>query len=178
MAGTTASAGLNRHRNAEGAEMSTTIGGKLREQLRDVVGSDHTSVQTNDEEVSVTIDIERCERYAIGIQGIHIAPAAPRADVAETADRIAKQVDAIEHLRVIEFDQREGKAILRTAEPEADEGGITYWEATVQPVETTLNRYHKAHTEPDRQRVVEPITHRQLGELADQLADAVRGEAT
>ena len=156
--------------------MSTTIGRKLREQLRDVVGSDHTSVQTNDGDVSVTIDIEHCERYAVGIQGIHVAPAAPSADVAETAERIAQQVDAIEQLRVIEVDRREGKAILRSTEPEADEGGTTYWEATVQPRETTLNRYHKAHTEPDRQRVVEPITHRQLGELADQLADAVRGE--
>jgi len=158
--------------------MSTTIGHRVREQLRDVVGSEGASVHTNDGGVSVTIDIEHCERYAVGIQGIHIAPAAPSADIAETAERIARQVDAIEHLHVVEVDRREGKAILRSAEPEADEAGITYWEATVQPVETTLNRYHKAHAEPDRQLIVEPITHRELSDLTDQLADAVRGEAT
>jgi hypothetical protein len=158
--------------------MSTTIGRQLREHIRDAIGSEQTSIEAADEDVRVTADLEHCERYAVGVRGMRVAPSTPNADVGDTAERIARHVDVIEHLRVVEVDTREGQAILRSDEPEADDEGVTYWEASVRPDETTLNRYHKAHAEPDRQAVVEPLTHRDVGDLADQLADAVRGTDT
>jgi hypothetical protein len=78
---------------------------------------------------------------------------------------------------VVEVDTHDQQAIVRSAEPEQDEAGVTYWEAVVRPDETRLNRYHKAHVEPDREAVVEPMTHKEIGRLAGQLADAVAGTA-
>ena len=156
--------------------MSTTIGETLRKQLRDAVGSEHTAVDATGDGASVSVDVEHCERYAVGVRGIRVTPAEPVEDVRDTAERIARDVDTVDRLQVVEVDTREGQAILRSAEPEADEGGVTYWEATVKPDETALNRYHKAHAEPDRQAVVEPVTHREVGQLADQLVDAILGD--
>lgn len=156
--------------------MSTSIGDELRARLRDAVGSDNTTIGVESEGVSVAVDIEHCERYAIGVRGIEVTPAQPSKDIHKTADRVSREVDVIEPLRVVEIDTREGQAILRSAEPEADEEGVTYWEATVKPRGTTINRYHKSHGEPDRQVVVEPLSHREAGKLVDQVADAIRGD--
>jgi len=155
--------------------MTTSIGDELRARLRDAVGSDNTTVGVDGEGVSVAVDVEHCERYAVGIRGIQVTPAEPSNDIRETAEGIARKVDVIDPLRVVEVDTQEGQAILRSAEPEADEEGVTYWEATVKPRGTALNRYHKSHGEPDRQVVVEPLSHREAGKLVDQVVDAIRG---
>lgn len=156
--------------------MTTSIGDELRQKLRDAVGKDNTTIGVESEGVGVAVDVEHCERYAIGIRGIEVTPAEPSKDIRKTAERVAREVDVIEPLRVVEIDSREGQAILRSAEPEADEEGVTYWEATVKPRGTAINRYHKSHGEPDRQIVVEPLSHREAGKLVDQVADALRGD--
>ena len=157
--------------------MSANIGKELRAKLRDAAGSEHTSVGVAGDKAGVSVDVEHCERYAAGVRGLRVTPAEPIPDVGEAAERIAQHVDAIEPLRVVEVDAREGQAILRSADPEADEAGVTYWEATVKPDETTLHRFHKAHIQPDREVVVEPITHQEVGEIADQIVDALSGDA-
>ena len=158
--------------------MDARIGKQLRERLRDAHGAENTSIGVTDDRGAVSVDVERCERYAVGVRGVRVAPAAPIADVGGAAERIVEQVDVIEPLRVVEFDAPEGQAILRSAEPETDEAGVTYWEATVKPDETTLHRFHKSHGDPDRQIVVEPLTHNEVGELANQLVDALGGAET
>jgi hypothetical protein len=154
--------------------MSTSIGDELKARLRDAVGSDNTTVGVEGDDISATIDVEHCERYAVGVRGIDVTSTSPSKDIRETAEGIARKVDVIEPLRVVEVDTREGQAILRSAEPEADEEGVTYWEATVKPRGTAINRYHKSHGEPDREIVVEPLSHREAGKLVDQVADAIR----
>jgi len=156
--------------------MSTTIGKQLRARLRDAIGQEQTSIDANHEAGSVSVDIERCERYAIGVRGISVRPAEADSDIGGIAERISDKVDVIDPLRVVEIETEEQQAILRSAEPEADEEGVTYWEATVTPDETTLHRYHKTHAEPDRTVVVEPLTHGAIGELADQIMDALTGD--
>ena len=156
--------------------MSTNIGKELHKRLRDANGREHTTIGVAGDEASVSVDVERCERYAVGVRGLRVTPAEPVKDVGDAAERIAQQVDAIEPLRVVEVDAREGKAIVRSADPETDEGGVTYWEATVKPDETELHRFHKDHFQPDREVVVEPITHGEVGRLADQIVDAIRGK--
>lgn len=155
--------------------MTRSIGDELRAKLRDAIGSDHTTVDVESEGVSAVLDLEHCERYAVGVRGLEVTPAEPGTDIHQTAERIARGVDVIEPLRVVEVDTGEAQAILRSAEPEADEEGVTYWEATVRPRGTAINRYHKSHDEPDRQIVVEPLSHREAGKLVDQVADALRG---
>lgn len=155
--------------------MSTTIGEQLRARLHDTIGQDNTTISADSEGTSVIVDIEHCERYAAGIRGLSLRPATRIADVGHAAERIAQDVDTVDQLAVIEYDKQEQQAILRSSEPQADEEGVTYWEATVSPDEAAFHRYHKAHAEPDREEVVEPITHRDLGKLADQLIDAIDG---
>ena len=157
--------------------MSTSVGDELRARLRDAVGGENTTVGAEAGGVSVAVDVEHCERYAVGVRGIEVAPARPCDDIRETAERVARGVDVIDPLHVVEVDAREGQAILRSAEPETDEQGVTYWEATVKPRGTAINRYHKSHAEPDREIVVEPLSHREAGRLVDQVADALRGDA-
>lgn len=155
--------------------MTKSIGDELRAKLRDAVGSDNTTLGVEDEGIRAVLDLEHCERYAVGVRGLEVTPAEPTTDIHETAERIARQVDVIEPLRVVEVDAHEAQAILRSAEPEADEEGVTYWEATVKPRGTAINRYHKSHADPDRQVIVEPLSHREAGKLVDQVADALRG---
>ncbi len=157
--------------------MSSTIGKDIRQKLRDAAGSSGVGVETAGEGVVVSVDVDGCDRYAAGIRGLRVNPAEPLNDVGGVAERIADRVDVIDRLKVIEYDAPQGEAILRSAEPEADEAGVTYWEATVKPDETAVHRYHKAHAEPDRQVIVEPAMHREIGELADQIVDAINGAA-
>lgn len=155
--------------------MSTTIGKELRTKLRDAAGRENTTVDASKDGVSVSVDAEACDKYATGVRGVRVRPAEAVTDVGDAAERIAEHVDAIDRLRVVEYDAPQQEAILRSAEPETDEGGITYWEATVKPDETSVQRYHKDHGRPDREAVVEPLTHRNLGELADQIVEAMDG---
>jgi hypothetical protein len=124
----------------------------------------------------VSVDAAGCDRYAVGVRGVTVRPAQPVSDVGGAAERMAEQVDAFDRLRVVEYDAPEQQAILRSAEPERDEGGVTYWEASVKPDGTSMQRYHKAHHEPDRRLVAEPVTHRDIGRLVDQVVGAVAGE--
>jgi hypothetical protein len=155
--------------------MSTTIGEQLRTRLRDAIGQDHTTIGADVDGTRIAVDAEHCERYATGVRGVSVRPAAPLVDVGGAAERIAHDVDAVDQLAVVEYDANEQQAILRSAEPQADEEGVTYWEASVKPDEATFHRYHKAHAVPDREQVAEPITHRDLGKLADQIVDALNG---
>ena len=143
--------------------------------LHDRIGRGEGVVSVEVDGASVSVDLENCERYAVGVRGLRVRPTDPLADVGDAAERIVQNVDAIEPLKVVEFDAPEQQAILRSAEPESDEGGVTYWEAAVKPDETTLHHFHKSHAEPDRAVVVEPITHGEVGRLADQLVDAITG---
>ena len=151
--------------------MTRTIGKQLRDVVRDA--ADHSSVVASDDDVHVTVDIEHAERYGVGVRGISVRPTGGVADVGEAAERIARDVDAVDDLRVVEYDRDEGEAILRSVEPQRDADGVDYWEATVNPTETTVQRYRKTHDEPERAVVVEPFSYRALGDLADQLAEAL-----
>ena len=157
--------------------MSGQIGKQVKHKLAGATGQEHTSVDVAADGVGVAVDIERCERYAVGVEGVRIRPDDSVRDVGGAAERIAQGVDVIDRLRVVEYESAAEEAILRSAEPAADEGGVTYWEATVKPDETTLHRFHKSHDEPDRHVVVEPMTHGEVGAVVDQIADALKGDA-
>lgn len=153
--------------------MSATPGQELQDALRRAVGQQDTTIAVDTGAAGVSVDVESVDRYAVGVRGLRVRPAEPVADVGGAAERIAERVDVIDPLRVIEYDAPAQEAILRSAEPAADQDGVTYWEATVRPGDTSVQRYHKAHGEPDRQPLVEPVMHRALGRLADQIVDAL-----
>lgn len=155
--------------------MSHTISKDLTDKLRQHIGQGNGVVSSDTDAASISVDIEQSERYAVGVRGIDVRPKQPIGDVGEAAERIVSNVDALgEPLQVVECDPKAGQAIVRSAQPETDEAGVTYWEADVQRDQTSLHRYRKEHSAPDREAVTEPLPHAVAGKIAEQLADAVR----
>ncbi|PLS76981.1 MAG: hypothetical protein CYG59_26285 [Chloroflexi bacterium] len=155
--------------------MSTTIAHELTDRLRKQIGQGGGVVEVNGDGASVAVDVEQSERYAVGVRGITVTPTQPVADVRDAAERIAHGVTELDGpLTVVEYDTRQDQAIVRSAEPEADETGVTYWEADVRADETTLQRYRKDHAAPDREQITEPLLHSTVGRVAEQLVDALK----
>jgi hypothetical protein len=155
--------------------MSKTIAHELTDRLRKQIGHGGGIVEADGAGVTVAVDVEQSERYAVGVRGITVTPAQPVADIQEVAERIAQGVTELDSpLTVVEYDTRQGQAIVRSAEPAADEAGVTYWEADVRADGTTLQRYRKDHAAPDREQITEPLLHSTVGRVAEQLADAVQ----
>jgi hypothetical protein len=158
---------------------TNTIAKQVADRLRQHIDRGEGVVSVDAGDVTVSVDVEQSERYAVGVRGIHVKPLQPGGNIRDTADRIVEQVQSLdEPLTVIECDSAAGRAIVRSAEPEADERGVTYWEADVQADGTSLHRYHKDHTATDREVVTEPMKHGTAGRVAEQLADAVRSAQT
>lgn len=155
--------------------MSQSIAHELTDRLRQHTGQGGGVVTAHGDGVSVSVDVEQSERYAVGVRGITVKPTQPVADVRDAADRIVERVQELDGpLTVVEHDAGAGQAIVRSAEPEHDEAGVTYWEADVRADETTLHRYRKDHAAPEREVVTEPLPHKIAGRVAEQLADAVK----
>lgn len=156
--------------------MSDTIAKSLADRLRQQIGQGAGTVGVEADGVTVSVDVEQSERYAVGVRGMEARPAQPNPDVRGTAERIVEGVAAIgEPLQIVECDVPGGQAIVRSATPETDEGGVTYWEADVRGDGTALHRYRKDHDQPDRTPLIEPLPHGTVGKIAEQLADAVKG---
>ncbi|HEX6288030.1 MAG TPA: hypothetical protein VFZ66_02515 [Herpetosiphonaceae bacterium] len=161
--------------------MSSTnsIAKDVADRLRQHIDRGEGVVTVDGGDVTVSVDVEQSERYAVGVRGIQVRPQQPCGDVRDTADRIVEQVQALDGpLTVVECDSANGRAIVRSAEPDADERGVGYWEADVQRDGTSLRRYHKDHAAPEREAVAEPMKHATAGRVAEQLADAVRSAQT
>jgi hypothetical protein len=155
--------------------MSDTIAKNVADRLRQQIGQGAGSVSVDGDGVTVNVDVEQCERYASGVRGIQVTPAQPGGDVRGVAERIVEGVTAIgDPLAIVECEPRAGQAIVRSAEPETDEGGVTYWEADVRQDGTSLHRYRKDHSQPEREVITEPLPHGAVGKIAEQLADAVK----
>ncbi len=151
-----------------------SIAQKVTERLRGQIGRGGDSITVDGDRASINVDIEGSERYASGVRGITVRPHHPVTNVGDAADRVVEHVqDLGEALAVIECEEGEGRAIVRSMTPEQDETGVTYWEADIQPEQTSLHRYCKEHDAPERRIVSEPLLHSTIGRVAEQLADAV-----
>ena len=157
--------------------MGTTVAKEVADRLRQQIGQGPAIVSVDAGGASVAVDVEQSERYAVGVRGVTVRPAQPGGDVHEIAERIVAGVTDLDGpLTVVEVDRKGGQAIVRSAQPEADEGGVSYWEADVRADETSLRRYRKEHSAPDREAVTEPLMHGAVGRVAEQLADAVAAD--
>ena len=143
--------------------------------LHDQSGRGEGVVSVELDGASVSVDVENSERYAVGVRGITVKPEQPVTDIRETAERVAKDVRGLgEPLAIVECEVDEGRAVVRSSEPEQDAAGVTYWEADIQRDQTTLHRYRKEHTADDRRVVTEPLLHSTVGHAVEQLVDAVK----
>jgi hypothetical protein len=150
----------------------------ISDTLRRQAGHDPGTVSTQHDGVSIEVEVDAAERYASGVRGITVRPDRSSGSVRDVAERIVDQVDALDPLAIVECDDEQGRAIVRSAEPEQSTEGVTYWEADVQPDATSLHRYHKSHATPEREQIAEPLLHPTVGRVAEQLADAVREQGT
>ena len=156
--------------------MGTTIAKEITDRLRQQIGQGPGVITADSGGAGVSVDVEQSERYAVGVRGVTARPAQPATDVRDVAERIVAGVTDLDGpLTVVEYDTRQGQAIVRSAQPEADEAGVSYWEADVRADETSLRRYRKDHSAPEREAVTEPLMHGTVGRVAEQLADAVAG---
>lgn len=150
------------------------IAQKITKRLRDQIGRGEDMIAVDDDRASINVDIESSERYASGVRGIMVRPHHPVTNVRDAADRVVEQVqDLDETLAVIECEEREGRAIVRSRTPEQDESGVTYWEADIQSEQASLHRYRKEHDAPERSIVAEPLLHSTVGRVTEQMVDAV-----
>ena len=155
--------------------MSVTVAKQLADGLKHHIGQGPGTVSVDGDGVSVAVDVEQCERYAVGVRGIVVRPDQPASDVRDVAERIVRDVTELDGpLAVVEYDARQGRAIVRSAQPETDDAGVTYWEGDVRADEASLQRYRKDHSAPEREAVAEPLMHNIVGRVAEQLADATR----
>ncbi len=142
--------------------------------LHDQAGRGEGVVSVEVDGASVSVDVENSERYAVGVRGITVKPQRAVTDIRETAERVTSDVrDLGEPLAVVECEVDEGRAVVRSSEPEQDAAGVTYWEADIQRDQTTLYRYRKEHAADDRRVVTEPLLHSTVGRAVEQLVDAV-----
>ncbi len=156
--------------------MASSIAGDVTEQLRRRAGQGQGSVDAAAGGVSVSVDVEDSERYAAGVRGISARPERPVEDIRRAAEDVAAGVPSLgEPLSVVEVDSGSGRAVVRSSSPDADDAGVTYWEADVRADETTLRRYRKEHAEPEREAITEPMPHATAGKIAGELAEAVGG---
>lgn len=146
----------------------------ISDTLRRQAGQDPGTISTQHNGVNIDVDVESTERYATGVRGVTVRPERSAHSVRDVAERIVDRVDAVDPLAIVECDDAQGRAIVRSAEPEQSPEGVTYWEADVQPDATSLHRYHKSHAAPEREQVAEPLLHPTVGRIAEQLADAVK----
>lgn len=154
--------------------MAETIAQHLRDALRQQIGQGATAVQVAGAAATVVVEVEACERYAVGLRGMSVVPAVPAPDVRRTAEQIVQRVQALdEALCVVEQDAALGRAIVRSAQPERDQDGVAYWEVDVQPAALTLRRYRKLHRAPERTVETAPLPYALVGQVAEQLVAAV-----
>ena len=157
--------------------MSDTLAKQLTDRLRQQQGQGAGTVGVSGDGVSVNVDVEQSERYAVGVRGIEVRPQQPSADVDGVAERVVQGVSALgDPLAVVECDRPGGQAIVRSAQPEADTEGVTYWEADVRGDGIALHRYRKDHAQPEREIMTEPLPHSTIGKIAEQLADAIQAD--
>jgi hypothetical protein len=157
--------------------ISTSIAQRLTDELRRRAGQGADRVEVVGDGVTVQVDIEASERYAVGVRGFAVAPPAPIVDVRETAEHVVERVRALdEPLQLVEHDAREGRAVVRSASPERDAAGVSYWEADIRVDGASLRRYRKDHTAYDRELITEPLPHAVAGNIAEQLVEAIRSE--
>ncbi len=147
---------------------------QITDRLRHRQGGGEGTITVDSDGASISVDIEHSDRYASGVRGITVQPHQPTQGVRDVAERIVEGVqDLGEPLAIVEYEERERRAVVRSSTPEQDAEGVTYWEADVQPEQTSLHRYRKDHDAVDRQVVTEPLLHPTAGRVAEQLADAV-----
>jgi hypothetical protein len=99
---------------------------------------------------------------------------APPADLKDRAERVAaRAAGLLEPLRVVEVDDGQGMAQLRSDRPGQWGDGHFYYEALLQADGgLTLHRYQAPGTDqPRRQQVPFTLTHEAIGRLADQLTE-------
>lgn len=157
--------------------MSNSIAQRLTDALRQRVGQGSDRVRVDGDDVVVHVDVEASERYAVGIRGVEVSPTQPVPDVRDAAERIVHGVTALnDPFQIVEVESREGRAVVRSAEPESDESGVSYWEADVRADGASLRRYRKDHAAPDREVVAEPLPHAVAGKVTEQIVEALTND--
>lgn len=157
----------------------------LQQQLVDELKQADTSqgaatvTVTEADGTTATATVADSDRYSVTIDKLTVAT--PTSDngpsLADAAQNVIDNVTYLdETFALVELDEEEGVAQLRSETPDTDGDTINYWEAVIndkaQP-QADLTRYEWSPNQADRQPVAHPLTHKTVGRLAKDLADSL-----
>jgi hypothetical protein len=133
---------------------------------------DAALITTGSGTITVELDLRDPDRHSAVLEEIRAS--GPFSDLHAVATSLSNGLSELdEQLALLELGQSESRAIMRSAQPQLEEGAVEYWEAELTPGSVSIARYRKADEAPDRERQGVPMLHRQLSRLADELAGAL-----
>jgi hypothetical protein len=129
-------------------------------------------ITTGSGTIAVELELRDPDRHSAVLEEIRAS--GPFSDLQTVATSLSNGLGELdEQLALLELEQTESRAIMRSAQPLVEEGAVEYWEAELTPGSVSIARYRKADEAPDRERQGVPMLHRSLSRLADELASAL-----
>lgn len=133
-------------------------------------------------DVRVSLNLHDYDRYSATLRSLEVSRVETRlADidaVRACAETIATQLVYLEEpLVLLELDETDLTAQIRSNPPQADDTQSTYWEVMIyaQPhARVTLRRYRWHADNPDRGHIASPVTFANLGRLSADLATCLK----
>ena len=133
------------------------------------------------ENIAVTFILKDYDRYSAALSVLEVHRNDLNPDVKELKDYLQRQAEQIvkrltyltEPLALVELDEVEGVAQVRSAPPSQDGETVTYWEAELQArphSQVRLSRYCWSPEISGRELVAHPIAFARLAQIAEDLA--------
>lgn len=134
-----------------------------------------------DEKIAVTVVLKDYDRYsaALSYLEVHRNGRDPNHDdlkdyLQRQAEHVVKRLTYLsEPLALVELDEAEGIAQVRSAPPSRDGETVTYWEAELRArphSQVRLSRYYWSPEISGRELVAQPIAFARLAQIAEDLA--------
>lgn len=134
-----------------------------------------------DEKIGVTLILADYDRYSAALSYLEVTRNDLSPNDKELKDYLQQQAEQIvkrltylaEPLALVELDETEGIAQVRSAPPSQDGETITYWEAELRArphSQVRLSRYCWSPEISGRELVAYPIAFARLGQMAEDLA--------
>ncbi len=132
------------------------------------------------EEPSVGLTIADADRYSVILLNLEVnyGQPAPSSNLQGYADQAIQRLTYLEEpLVLVELDEEDNLAQLRSQVDEPPTGPITYWEVLIwdQPhLRATLARYGWSPDKPEREAIPYPATFTQAARMAEDLAVSLK----
>jgi hypothetical protein len=144
-------------------------------------GSYIVGVPGEDNEPSTAITLEAYDRYSVTMRSLEVTashlPAKSTTELRRCADEVARRLSYLEEpLILLELDQEDNQAQLRSQSPHQEGEGCTYWEAMLWASphpRLRLARYRWSPDQTEREIIAYPTTFAMMGRIVQDLASSL-----